>query len=111
MRNLLNPKTRCRAVQQPDQAKMPILAGVRRQLDHRCGAVEHLAAAIQHKVVVGGDEGEGDAERGLLLICGYLSVFVPGFSSFAVILAARSEERRVGKACVSTCRSRWSPYH
>src|SRR3546814_8337885 len=22
----------------------------------------------------------------------------------------RSEERRVGKACVSTCRSRWSPY-
>src|SRR3546814_14519231 len=22
-----------------------------------------------------------------------------------------SEERRVGKACVSTCRSRWSPYH
>src|SRR3546814_19643183 len=25
--------------------------------------------------------------------------------------ATRSEERRVGKACVSTCRSRWSPYH
>src|SRR3546814_21119901 len=23
----------------------------------------------------------------------------------------RSEERRVGKVCVSTCRSRWSPYH
>src|SRR3546814_8665320 len=33
----------------------------------------------------------------------------------AVVLAAlaqaRSEERRVGKECVSTCRSRWSPYH
>src|SRR3546814_16499189 len=26
-------------------------------------------------------------------------------------LARRSEERRVGKECVSTCRSRWSPYH
>src|SRR3546814_1582907 len=26
-------------------------------------------------------------------------------------LKARSEERRVGKECVSTCRSRWSPYH
>src|SRR3546814_4202759 len=26
-------------------------------------------------------------------------------------LAQRSEERRVGKECVSTCRSRWSPYH
>src|SRR3546814_18953370 len=26
-------------------------------------------------------------------------------------LLSRSEERRVGKECVSTCRSRWSPYH
>src|SRR3546814_4268159 len=26
-------------------------------------------------------------------------------------LVGRSEERRVGKECVSTCRSRWSPYH
>src|SRR3546814_12736718 len=25
--------------------------------------------------------------------------------------ASRSEERRVGKECVSTCRSRWWPYH
>src|SRR3546814_5165240 len=27
------------------------------------------------------------------------------------ITPKRSEERRVGKECVSTCRSRWSPYH
>src|SRR3546814_14181242 len=27
------------------------------------------------------------------------------------LLIARSEERRVGKECVSTCRSRWSTYH
>ena len=27
------------------------------------------------------------------------------------IRTTRSEERRVGKECVSTCRSRWSPYH
>src|SRR3546814_6996189 len=26
-------------------------------------------------------------------------------------MSGRSEERRVGKECVSTCRSRWSPYH
>src|SRR3546814_13021750 len=26
-------------------------------------------------------------------------------------VAGRSEERREGKECVSTCRSRWSPYH
>src|SRR3546814_12944116 len=29
----------------------------------------------------------------------------------ALATARRSEERRVGKECVSTCRSRWSPYH
>src|SRR3546814_9963331 len=29
----------------------------------------------------------------------------------AVALVERSEERRVGKECVTTCRSRWSPYH
>src|SRR3546814_8471616 len=27
------------------------------------------------------------------------------------LIHGRSEERRVGKECVSTCRSRWSPYH
>src|SRR3546814_12664619 len=27
------------------------------------------------------------------------------------VIVKRSEERRVGKECVSTCRSRWSPYH
>src|SRR3546814_3146461 len=29
----------------------------------------------------------------------------------ASVSEQRSEERRVGKECVSTCRSRWSPYH
>src|SRR3546814_2931343 len=35
--------------------------------------------------------------------------FVEGGGREAII--TRSEERRVGKECVSTCRSRWSPYH
>src|SRR3546814_20135868 len=30
---------------------------------------------------------------------------------FSVLYGQRSEERRVGKEGVSTCRSRWSPYH
>src|SRR3546814_17644550 len=34
------------------------------------------------------------------------SIISPG-----VWWALRSEERRVGKECVSTCRARWSPYH
>ena len=28
-----------------------------------------------------------------------------------VVIAIRSEERRVGKECIHPCRSRWSPYH
>src|SRR3546814_12626007 len=43
-----------------------------------------------------------------------LSVDVGSFGSMAlgalaVFATVRSEERRVGKECVSTCRSRWSP--
>src|SRR3546814_14184954 len=34
-----------------------------------------------------------------------------GRTGEAIGAYARSEERRVGKECVSTCRSRWSPYH
>src|SRR3546814_16205622 len=33
------------------------------------------------------------------------------FENHAITDAVRSEERRVGKECVSTCRSRWTPYH
>src|SRR3546814_14485309 len=36
--------------------------------------------------------------------------FAPGEEA-QVDYGERSEERRVGKECVSTCRSRWSPYH
>src|SRR3546814_6694818 len=38
----------------------------------------------------------------------------PAFSAAmygTLLVEKRSEERRVGKECVSTCRSRWSPYH
>ena len=34
-----------------------------------------------------------------------------GSMSGTMGLGARSEERRVGKECSVTCRSRWSPYH
>src|SRR3546814_17453422 len=33
------------------------------------------------------------------------------FGHKPAVIASRSEGRRVGKECVSTCRSRWSPYH
>src|SRR3546814_2798994 len=36
---------------------------------------------------------------------------LPHVASTSTSVVMRSEERRVGKECVSTCRSRWSPYH
>src|SRR3546814_11065816 len=42
------------------------------------------------------------------------TVDLAALSGLTVVYAyprTRSEERRVGKECVSTCRSRWSPYH
>src|SRR3546814_15856923 len=42
------------------------------------------------------------------------SLTLVGFAGKVVLLniwATRSDERRVGKECVSTCRSRWWPYH
>src|SRR3546814_3932523 len=50
-------------------------------------------------------------------LCGLWAVhhLVPGghrhYRRSADDTRKRSEERRVGKECVSTCRSRWSPYH
>src|SRR3546814_6540151 len=39
--------------------------------------------------------------------CGILAITM----AFDLGRIQNSEERRVGKECVSTCRSRWSPYH
>ena len=38
-------------------------------------------------------------------------VAVSGVTGQVTLVDDRSEERRVGKECVNTCRSRWSPYH
>src|SRR3546814_14765418 len=48
-----------------------------------------------------GDLGEMDGDGRLRMVGRLKDMFRVG----------RSEERRVGKECVSTCRSRWSPYH
>src|SRR3546814_4119113 len=44
--------------------------------------------------------------RALLLL-----FFLLHFFLFFLFFVIRSEERRVGQECVSTCRSRWSPSH
>src|SRR3546814_1135633 len=59
-------------------------------LEHLHGRI--LEARIGHAVL-----GAREARRGI--------------ARAIVRITRRSEERRVGKECVSTCRSRWSPYH
>src|SRR3546814_2157267 len=57
---------------------------------------------VEGQAVEAAAAAHADAQRGDL---GAVDVDARG------AFAARSEERRVGKECVSTCRSRWSPYH
>src|SRR3546814_5475573 len=60
----------------------------------------------------GGGNGTGQGFKGKPLVP--LSTARPQMPDWACkqkIRGWRSEERRVGKECVSTCRSRWSPYH
>src|SRR3546814_2100323 len=47
----------------------------------------------------------------LLFAVGGVMVATMGYGFRLAHAADRSEERRVGKECVSTCRSWWSPYH
>src|SRR3546814_12377465 len=41
----------------------------------------------------------------------FVMIFILMSGLFTSVESMRSEERRVGKECVSTCRSRWSPCH
>ena len=51
------------------------------------------------------------AESARPLICAGGGVLTAGAGEVLRAFAGRSEERRVGKECSRTCRSRWSPYH
>ena len=54
-------------------------------------------------------------KHGELGYCGFAWINIYGIKGSTKLgrrmKQAGSEERRVGKECVSTCRSRWSPYH
>src|SRR3546814_11613442 len=66
------------------------------------GAAQALQAAIEHRA-------RADATIATGLTNDFNNYRRPHIDVNAD--ADRSEERRVGKECVSTCRSRWSPYH
>src|SRR3546814_14151003 len=65
----------------------------------------NLAAAIVEGLM--GTLGFSHAQAGTVMSANIYGASLGGL----VAVFARSEERRVGKECVSTCRSRWSPYH
>src|SRR3546814_2939298 len=50
-------------------------------------------------------------QRGRIALLGRHLADLKLESHMETLTQGRSEERRVGKECVSTCRSRWSPYH
>src|SRR3546814_14297726 len=68
------------------------------------GSPEIVAGAHDGVEMAVAQLGAGD-QRCHLLLLDHLPVDV------GLDVRVRSEERRVGKECVSTCRSRWSPYY
>src|SRR3546814_11414035 len=86
-------------------------------LAHRMACVEE---AVDHRQSVALPVGQAATDetafavvRGRLAIFDHIAVDRGLLDHVGEILLVhvRSEERRVGKECVSTCRSRWSPYH
>src|SRR3546814_12928139 len=77
------------------------LAEQAHQVDGALGELDAPAALQQVRAAARLDEHIVAAEQP---VGGDLGARIPGQLD-------RSEERRVGKECVSTCRSRWSPYH
>src|SRR3546814_12616179 len=65
---------------------------------HFCLVAQALELFAQYGVRHGAQHGAGPIHRAVVPCA-------------PPVVARRSEERRVGKECVSTCRSRWSPYH
>src|SRR3546814_20909291 len=59
----------------------------------------------------GKNQGCRVAIRGDAGIALHIGIVLEQYPKAVDMTAERSEERRVGKECVSTCRSRWSPYH
>src|SRR3546814_14148485 len=93
--------TRCALVTGVQTCALPICRGVVDRRNHLHLAVGQLLDF--HADAVVGAAGVLVERLGVVLVeIGAVRVEVE---------QQRSEERRVGKECVSTCRSRWSPYH
>src|SRR3546814_18707881 len=81
-----------RSLQRVD-AEIELQAAIEAERPLRVALVQQIPDLTRERVAEGFAVGGGELDR------------------LAVDVAARSAERRVGKECVSTCRSRWSPSH
>src|SRR3546814_13779780 len=71
---------------------------------------DQVGAASLAQVEAGGDRHPASAHLGIGNVAVELAApFASGQKAVINAVRHRSEERRVGKECVSTCRSRWSP--
>src|SRR3546814_12550732 len=76
------------------------------------GRVDHLGRPEHDLTWDGAGPGLlGCVERGTLRLGDVVLEVEPVLNAHVGVGTGRSEERRVGKECVSTSRSRWSPYH
>src|SRR3546814_14222168 len=80
----------------------------RRDLSNNINRV-NIYNATDSVVVTAANQGDSDLPIGSV-VC-RTSLTLPSNGCVPINPFLRSEERRVGKACVRTCRSRWSPYH
>src|SRR3546814_19945387 len=102
-------------------ARKGVLTQTRRHsfLAHLLG-IRHIVLAVNKMDLVGYDKGVFDritlayrAFASEIGVTNFTAIPISGFKGDNITGASpnRSEERRVGTECVSTCRSRWSPYH
>src|SRR3546814_13703317 len=68
-------------------------------------------AAVRRGVAFGHGAAFSSAGAGAIMAITSAALWPDSRRARSERASLRSEERRVGKECVSTCRSRWSPYH
>src|SRR3546814_3796605 len=105
-------QTRCALVTGVQTCALPICAGCAPPGGRRMsGPEEKVLAEKSLAELLGQDEaGAEDILAVLRLIAERAGKIILAYYVEAEEIEVRSEERRVGKECVSTCRSRWSPY-
>src|SRR3546814_13079751 len=94
-----------------DVCSSDLLEAIRPAVDLRIGIIGEQADPADAGIPIVAEQ-RRDGGRPFLRHVAVIGLDVEAEQHAVLIerLARRSEERRVGKGCVSTCRSRWSPY-